>query len=186
MDDSSSPKTDLNINPDMISAGANIPTVLPTSQTNPLPTGVIDITPGSPSTPLPEPKSQHIDLAPLPDHKVVDITPDGPAPDSDITSDKGILSSHLTDLIPQTPTPDVPQTSDQVSDILHEVTPATTSPLPTQTDTTPITEEKQESPLPESVAASVTSVTPETNNQTEESTPLSPLYEDPDQVKLIK
>lgn len=166
MDDNNTPTIGLDLNPDMMTTQTSIPTVVPpitTSQPSP---NVIDITPGSSaSTSTVQPTSQHIDIAPLPDHKVIDITPEGPAPESVVSSDAAPLNppltesslsssvdtpatSHLVDILPQnepqSPSPTDVGISSPISDILHEVTPTAaalnTTSTPVQvpaTDTLP-------------------------------------------------
>lgn len=127
MDDSGSSSNDLDLNPDMMTTQMGVPTVV-TAKPNPIKTqtpGMIDITPGAPYTPPIMPTSQHIDVAEIPDHKLIDITPDGPiAEDIPSGTQKDSSSFHLSDIVsPEQSVPELTakESSEPLSEILKEV-----------------------------------------------------------------
>jgi hypothetical protein len=103
MDDSNSTTNTLDINPEMMTAQSDIPVLTPisplaTPATN---TGIIDITPGAPEVSFGEPKSQHIDIAPVsPSINTLDITPEivQSSPDSPVIE----ITSPAVDILPPT------------------------------------------------------------------------------------
>lgn len=122
MDNTTSPVSDLDLNPDMMTTQSSIPVIgqvppVPPAAPASMPTnsGVIDITPGHTLDLHPSPV-QPVDEATLPENQVVDITPDGDAP-SELTE-----STHLSDIIPQ-------QSSETVQPVTAPVLSVSTEPV---------------------------------------------------------
>ena len=176
MDDSSSPSIGLDLNPDMMTTQTGVPTVIPKSI--PFPSSeVIDITPGILQTPLYSAPFQHIDIATLPENKIVDITPDGPI-SKELLSDENLNTTYPLGEIVVSPTVNFPQgmtsvpslveikspivqpqipvsaviaNPELISDILHEVSPVLDI-TPADLPQTILTETLTETPVPEPIA----------------------------------
>ncbi len=190
MDDSGTPPIGLDINPDMITTQTSIPTASPLSSP---PSATfsrepIDITPGAVSTPL-QPALHTPVSTPgikLPvDQGVIDITP-GENVLPDIQEQPG--STHLADLLPQTST---------ATTTVTETAPETITPAPV-TETVPVTETttvtfspsladpSSPTPVVETVTSSAATSVDSPVVAEPVVTPPSPLYEDPNTVKLVK
>lgn len=197
MDDSGTPSIGLDINPDMITTQTGVPTTTPPVSppaATPIPRELIDITPGVVSAPThPSPVTDITPAFPTPvstpgiklpvDQGVIDITP-GEKVTPVIQEQPG--STHLADLLPQpektpepVPVPDLPgATTTPNVDLIQ--TPIVT-PVIENTESLPKID-----PVVETVSPPVLP-TVDTSTAVEPAvTPPSPLYEDPNLVKLAK
>ena len=180
MDDSGSSSIGLDLNPDMMTTQTSVPTVVP--KPIPLSTpGVIDITPGAPDVPLRQAASQHVDVATLPDNKVVDITPSGPI-SKDLLSDDNLKTSYPLGDIIVSPIENFPQGITPSPDVTKEL-----APLPV-TDISPSPISPPELVTPPGIEVILPNPTTQTGNtpSSEELAKLNPLYENPDTVVLNK
>src|SRR5258706_9297297 len=131
MDNNTSPTNGLDLNPDMMTTQTGVPSVAaPASSAPPEPAGVIDITPGAPSSPLPQSKVEHLTPTPAADGltHLADIapqtepTPSPVFPSSSTPVMPDAKSPGVIDITPGPPTSPVPN--------IPSPTNTTTQPLP--------------------------------------------------------
>lgn len=175
MDDTTAPTIDLNIDPDMITPqGASPQMATPTPKppvSSPAPQsiydpGIIDITPGSKDVFPPITSTlNHIDSAPLPEPKTIDITPLSSGIQSNQPQATSVLLSPTEEKTMAVPMPPVFS-----QEAFVETLP---TPTPPQSQINPTTPTPIETQALQTQPSAVTK-------------PANSLAEDPDLVKLIK
>lgn len=154
--------TSYNLDPDKISTQG----VVQSAQISTPLTKVIDITPGDEAKPPIQPTVNHVDEAVLPDHKVIDITPNSPV---------DINPPAITPIVTQQPSEDQSGVEPPVTEQPAPPVSESSTPIPTP----PVT---VEIPNINVAPATEVSISP-TGFQINTS---SPLFEDPDQVIIPK
>lgn len=180
MDNTTSPITDLDLNPDMMTTQNSIPPVTAPLNTPPVvSSGIIDITPGSSTIDIVNP-IQHIDTATLPDPAIYHLTPQVSeiAPVNVTTTPTGVI-----DITPGESAP-LSDGLTHLSDISSQIEPSlpVAAPIPNPLQDIPA---EPAIPTPNETTLSTMDTAPAT--VTPLTTPTtSSLAEDPDLVKLVQ